>query len=87
MDSFLILPVTDVKQRLLELLKKVNLYHEIVTITRNGIPTGVLLGVEDFEVLLETVEILSDPKIRKSLERSKKQAKKGKFYTDDEVWS
>lgn len=80
------LPVTDVKQRLLELLKKVELYHETVTITKNGVPTGVLLGIQDFESLLETIEILSDKKIMKSLERSRKQAKKGKFHTDDEVW-
>ena len=85
-SSPLTLPVTDVKQRLLELLKKVDLYHETVTITKNGVPTGVLLGIQDFESLLETIEILSDKKIMKSLERSRKQARIGKLYTDDEVW-
>lgn len=80
------LPVTDVKQRFLELLKKVEAYHEVVTITKNGVPKGVLLSIEDFEALLETIEILSDPKTMKSLDRSKKQAKKGKFYSDAEVW-
>lgn len=86
MDLPLILPVTDVKQRFLELLKKVEIYHEVVTITKKGVPKGILLGIEDFESLVETVEILSDRRIMKSLERSRKQSQKGKFYTDDEVW-
>ena len=81
------LPVTDVKQRLLELLKKVELYHEVVTITRNGIPAGVMMGVDDFHSLLETLEILSDRRVMKSLDRSHKQSKKGKLYSDEEVWS
>ncbi|MBL7685677.1 MAG: type II toxin-antitoxin system Phd/YefM family antitoxin [Deltaproteobacteria bacterium] len=85
--STLTLPVTDVKQRLLELLKKVNLYHEVVTITKNGTPEGVLLSLEDFESLMETIEILGDPHLIESLKRSKKQAKQNKFYSDDEVWS
>ena len=88
-NSALTLPVTDVKQRFLELLKKVERYHEMITITKNGIPTGVLLGIKEFESLIETLEILGDRGVIKSLERSKKQArsKKAKFYTDDEVWS
>jgi len=80
------LPVTDVKQRLLELLKKVELYHEVVTITRNGHPAGVMMGIDDFQSLLETVEILSDPQIMKSLGRSRRQSKKAELYSDDEVW-
>lgn len=86
-NSHMILPLTEVKQSLPKLLKKVETYHEVLTITKNGIPKGVLLALEDFESLLETLEILSDPEIMKSLRRSKKQAQKNKFYTDEEVWS
>jgi prevent-host-death family protein len=34
--------------------------HERVTVTKNGGPVAVLLAVEDYESLLETLEILSD---------------------------
>lgn len=80
------LPATAVKQRLPELLKKVNLYHEGVMITKNGTLSGVLLGISEYETLLESLEILSNPKLMRSLQRSQKQAKGGKLYQDDEVW-
>ena len=35
--------------------------HERVTVTRNGSPVAVILAVEDYESLVETLEILSDP--------------------------
>jgi antitoxin YefM len=82
----LTLPVTDVKQRLLELLKKAQQYRESIMITKNGTPAGVLLGIEEYESLVETIEILSDPDILKSLRKSRQEAKKGKFFSDDEVW-
>ncbi len=82
----LILPLTDVKQRLPELLKKVQLYQERITITKSGVPAALLLGLQEFESLCETIEILSDPKIMRSLRRSRAQARKGKFYLDHEVW-
>ena len=82
----LTLPATDVKQRFLELLKKVQLYCDTVTITRNGTPAGILMSVDQFDTLMETMEILSNRKIMKSLERSRKQSKNGKLYVDAEVW-
>ena len=34
--------------------------HERVTITRNGVPTSVLMSISDLESLEETLSILSD---------------------------
>lgn len=86
LTTSLMLPATDVKQRFLELLKKVQLYQEPVTITRNGAPAGVLMSINQFDTLMETMEILGDRKIMKSLERSRRQSKNGKFHSDNEVW-
>lgn len=86
LSSSLTLPVTDVKQRLLELLKKVETYHDRVTITKNGVPTGVLMSIQEFESLMETLEILGNPLLMKSLMKSKAQMLKNKFYEDEEVW-
>jgi prevent-host-death family protein len=35
--------------------------HERVIVTKNGSPVAVILAVEDYESLMETLEILSDP--------------------------
>lgn len=82
----LILPITEVKQRLLNLLKKVHEQNATITITKNGVPTGVLMGTKEYESLWETLEILADQKLLRSLARSRKEATAGKFHTDQEVW-
>ncbi len=81
-----ILPVTEVKRNLLPLIKKVQKLQESIAITRNGKASAVLLSIEEYEGLLETLEILSDPRLVKLLRKSKKEAKVGKFFSHREVW-
>jgi prevent-host-death family protein len=85
-DFYQILPVTDVKRDLLALIKKVQKMKESIAITRNGRPTAVLLSLEEYEGLLETIEILSDPALLKTLRKSRKELDAGKFVTHREVW-
>ncbi len=81
-----ILPITDVKKDLLGLVKKIQQIHESIAITRNGKPAAVLLSIEEYESLLETLEILSDPELVKILRKSRKQLEAGQFVSHDEVW-
>ena len=55
--------VTEAKNNLSALVSEVDSVGERVVITVNGMPTAVLLGSDDYEALLETVECLSDPDI------------------------
>ncbi|MEJ7834059.1 MAG: type II toxin-antitoxin system Phd/YefM family antitoxin [Nocardioides sp.] len=41
--------------------------HERITVTVHGRPTAVLLAAEDLEALKETITILSDPALLRSL--------------------
>ena len=34
--------------------------HERVIVTKNGRPAAVLIGIEDYEAMVETLEVLSD---------------------------
>ncbi len=81
-----ILPVTDVKKDLLALVKKVQKLRESIAITRNGRPTAVLLSMEEYEGLLETIEILADPNLVKTLRKARKELDAGKFIPHREVW-
>ena len=47
-------------------------------ITKNGMPKAVLLHYEDFEGLLETIDILSDPEAIKGVKRGIKDVRAGK---------
>lgn len=80
------LTVTQAKKKLLEIVDQIDKMKDLVTLTRNGIPTTVMMSLDDYEALIETLEILADPHIMEALKKSEKQRKKGLLLTDEEVW-
>lgn len=80
------LPITQVKRDLLGLLKEVQKTEESIAITRKGIPAAVLMSIDEYEGLMETVEILSDAKLMNIIRTSREQAKKGKLVPHQQVW-
>ena len=82
-----ILPVTKVKRELLEILKSMEENYATVTVTRNGVPVGIMMTPDRYEALLETIEILGDNKILQALKTSQKDFNSGRVYTHDEVWN
>jgi len=81
-----ILPVTAVKRRFLELLKKLGAERSVITITRNGVPAGVLMSVEEYDSLTETLEVLADPGIVRALRRARRNFARGQTVRHDELW-
>ena len=71
-------PISSAKTRLLELLRQVEENHENVVLTKNGLPTAVLLSYEDFAGLLETIEILADAKTRRGIKAGLQDVKAGR---------
>ncbi|MDP8247847.1 MAG: type II toxin-antitoxin system prevent-host-death family antitoxin [Candidatus Tritonobacter lacicola] len=53
--------------------------NEIFTISKGGTPEGVLMSIAEYESLLETLEILSDPELIRAIQLSEKELKAGKF--------
>lgn len=47
-------------------------------VTKHGKPSIVMLSVEDYESLMETLDILADPKVVKSLKRGEEDLCKGR---------
>lgn len=80
------LTVTQAKRKLLEIVDQIEKMKDMVTLTRNGIPTTVMMSLDDYESMVETLEILSDSRVMASLKKSEQQRKKGKLLTDEEVW-
>lgn len=74
-----LMSISDARQQLPNLVSKVNKYMERVVITVKGQPKATLISTEELESLEETAEILSIPNIKKDLEKSRKQFKKGEF--------
>lgn len=81
-----ILPVTMVKRDLMGLLKKIEQGGDPLVITRDGRAAGVLLNPDEYESLMETLEILSDKSLIKSLKKADLDFRKKRIYTHDEVF-
>jgi prevent-host-death family protein len=54
-------PLAEVKNRLSEVVDRLEREHGRVVITKHGRPAAVMLSLEDLESLEETLAILSDP--------------------------
>ncbi|MBW1717584.1 MAG: type II toxin-antitoxin system Phd/YefM family antitoxin [Deltaproteobacteria bacterium] len=80
-------PVTKAKSQLLGLLRKIKDSDDAIAITKNGVPEAVLMSMEKFNGLLETLDILSDEKAMKSIRKSIQEAEEGKWIGFDEVFS
>lgn len=59
--------------------------HERVTITKNGSPVAVILAVEDYESLMETLAILSDPRAGAEIRQAEEEMAAGKIYDEADV--
>ncbi len=53
------MPLADVKNRLSEVVERLEREHGRVVITKHGRPAAVVLSIEDLESLEETLEVLN----------------------------
>ena len=72
------LSVTEAKQRFTELVKQVGKYYDRYLVTRNGIEAAVVMSAEEYESLLETLDILSSRAEVKAITEGQDQVRKGK---------
>jgi len=80
------IPITKAKIKLLDIIRKIESSDDTVAITKNGVPEAVLLSMNKFQGLVETLEVLSDEKAMKSIRKSIKEAREGKWFDFDEVF-
>ena len=80
-----VLPLTEVKAKLSEVVDEITETQERVTITRNGRPVAVLVGYEDLEAIEETLEILSDPSLAEEVEAGRAAISAGDVVGGDDL--
>jgi antitoxin YefM len=80
------IPVTKAKSILLDLIRKIKDTNDTIAITKNGVPEAVLISMNKFRGLIETLDIISDEKAMKSIRRSIREAHEEKWLDFDEVF-
>lgn len=73
-----ILPISNVREDLPNLVDQVSRRGDRVIITVNGKPKAVMMNLEELEALEETAEILATPGNREEILQGLKEAKKGR---------
>lgn len=71
-----ILPVSEVKANLYQLIQRVSFGDEII-VTRNGKPKAALLSAEQLDSLKETLDVLSDPNLMRQIRSGERQLRQG----------
>jgi len=77
-----IMPISEVRGKLPELIKKISCKGKYLIITRNGKPEAVMLSPEQ----LETLKIKADQKLLQSILRAEEDIQKGNLYSHEDVF-
>jgi prevent-host-death family protein len=80
-----IVPLSEARATLSELLDLVEREQEHLVITRNGKPVAILMSMREWESWEETMEVMSDPEAMEALRRSEEDVKAGRLHDWDEV--
>ena len=79
--------LSDAKTHLPKLLAEVSEIGERIIITRSGRPAGVLLSIEEYDGLVETLEILADPDLSQAVRQGLAEVSDHDLVSHEELWS
>lgn len=68
-------PLAEVKNRLSEVVERIERAHGRVVVTKYGRPAAVIMSIEDLESLEETLEILGNPALMADLAKAEAEIK------------
>ena len=80
------LSLKEARNKFSDIVDRAGRLSERVIVTKNGRPEAVVMGADEFESWVETLELLSNPKAVKSLKQGLTEAKAGKFHFFKEVF-
>jgi prevent-host-death family protein len=78
-------PLVEAKTHLSRLVDSASTTRERITVTKNGRRAAVILGAEDYDSLLETLDILSDPATMRDLAEADRDMAAGKTVPASQV--
>lgn len=79
------LPISKVKDRLNELVDSASQTHEQITITKNGSPAAILIGIDEWEALQETLFWLSQDDSRATIAQARAELANGEGLTEEQI--
>lgn len=75
----------ELRPELPEVIKNIDTKLDRYIITKRGKPVVMMMNIDDYESILETIEILSDKQAVKRIKQSKEEIAKGKTVSLKEL--
>jgi len=75
----------ELRPELPSVFEQIDKKWERFVVTRHGKPAVVMMSVEDYESLMETLDILTDPKAVKNLKKGEEDLRKGRTRSWQEI--
>ncbi|MDA1337522.1 MAG: type II toxin-antitoxin system Phd/YefM family antitoxin [bacterium] len=85
MKSKRTISVTEARKRIFEIIEDVQKPDTYYTLTEKGRPKAVVLSYEQFDDLLDDLDIYSDPDLQKAIEDAEKEIARGDTISWDEL--
>jgi prevent-host-death family protein len=79
------LSLKEARNQFSDIVDRAGWLSEQIIVTKNGRSKAVVIGADEFESWVETLELLSNPKAVKSLKQGLKEAKAGRFHSFKQV--
>jgi len=76
---------TQARKEIFKITDDVQKHGRYYTLTENGLPKAVLMSAGEYESLMETLDVLSDPKAVADIEQAKAELDRGEYVTLDEL--
>ena len=80
-------PLGKARAELSNLIAELQKTNEPVFITKDGQRAAVILSADEFDSMIETLDILSDPETMADLKRSRAEYEAGAVFTSAEVFA
>ena len=75
----------ELRPELPKVVERIDKRMDRYVITRHGKPVMVMMGIDDYEALIETLDILNDPVTMRDIRKAEAEIKKGKTIPWEKV--
>jgi len=80
-----ILPITKARNELPQIVSQAKRGLNKYIVTVNGLPEAVIMSHDEYESLVETLDILSQPQALKNIKQSEREIKLGKYVSLEDL--
>jgi antitoxin YefM len=78
-------PVAEARQNFSVLVEEAITTHQRIQVTRNGVPAIWMISNDDFESIMETLDVLADAAAMREVAESRADADAGRYFTTAET--